>query len=525
MDAVEAVSSESGLSESLAPCTGSEPFVSFILILAVIYVLFVSAAVRRHLWYDELFTLDIASASTPSRVLELIGKWDLNPPLSYFLSRWSMIFFGHGELGLRLPSILEFYAGSTFLFAFARRRIGSIFSLVAILILWEGPLFYYAVEARPYALMFFFFSVLLFCWDSAVAGDRPRWSIAGTFLGSLGLLSSHVFAPLTLFAFALAEVVRLRRTKRLDLALYIALLLPCFMMLSYIPLFRIYRPVLFPVPDQASFAQIRHFFRQATWDNEAVLYATMLALAVSWNRSDEPRDPKIHPELLTIACVLLCAPVVLNLILMPGHRAFWPRYCITTSVTICVTYVFLFASRSRVGRLGGWVAAITLFLFGLQTAADTVRHHSKSRDAAVVASIRPELPLVVENGLTFFEMNHFEGPKVLNRTYYLRDRAAAIRYSNSTLFEDFEPPDRLDPEFQIRAHVESYETFVAEHPQFLMLTTGDGAYWLVRKLRADGSDIEKLEDVDIPYRDSEIYLVTNRAAAHLADRNCKAGDC
>jgi len=58
-----------------------------------------------------------------------------------------------------------------------------------------------------------------------------------------------------------------------------------------------------------------------------------------------------------------------------------------------------------------------------------------------------------------------------------------------------------------------------------MLTTGDGAYWLVRKLRADGSDIEKLEDVDIPYRDSEIYLVTNRAAAHLADRNCKAGDC
>jgi hypothetical protein len=482
----------------------------FLVTLTLVYAFFIAGAMQRHLWYDELFTFDIASASTSGRVMELIRKWDLNPPLGYFLSRWSMQLFGHGKLGLRLPSILAFYVASLCLFAFARKRIGNVFALFAILILWEGPQFYYAVEARPYALLLMFFSILLFCWDRAISPDRPTWSIAGTFFATLGMLLSHVFAPLSLSAIFAAEGVRFARTRKTDRSLWAALLLPCVAMLSYIPLFRIYRPVIFPYLDQASLGQIRLFFEQSVWDSTAIAYASLFALAISWNRQEKIRIVLVPPELLTVAGFLLCTPIILNLLLMHGQRAFWPRYCITAAVALCIIYPFIVAHRSRFGSTGGYAAAFVVLLFGLHNAVFAMRHAPETSDASILGTFEPELPLVVESGMTFFEMNQFEGTNVLARAFYLKDRPAAIRYSHGTLFEDFEPPDRLDPEFHIRAQVDGYGSFIARHPSFLMLTSGNGAYWLVKKLHADGARIEKVADVNIPYRDSEIYLVTVR---------------
>jgi Dolichyl-phosphate-mannose-protein mannosyltransferase len=505
-----AVQIESELSDCSASKSDLRVLLPFLVTLTLVYVFFIVAAMQRHLWYDELFTLDIASASTSGRVMELIRKWDLNPPLGYFLSRWSMQLFGHGKLGLRLPSILAFYVASLCLFAFARKRIGNAFALFAILILWEGPQFYYAVEARPYASLLMFFSILLFCWDRAIAPGRPAWSLAGTLFGTLGMLLSHVFAVISLSAILIAESVRFARTRKIDPLLWTALLLPCVAVVTYIPLFRIYRPVIFPYPDQASLMQIRLFFQQAVWDSTAIAYASMCALAISWNQQEKRRIAPIPFELLTVAGFLLCTPIILNLILMRGHRAFWPRYCITAAVATCILYAFLFACRSRVGPTGGYIAAVVMLVFGLHNAVPAMRHAREASDASILGTFEPELPLVVENGMTFFEMNQFEGMNLLARAYYLKDRPAAVRYSHGTLFEDFEPPDRLDPEFHIRGQVDNYGSFIAGHPTFLMLTSGNGTYWLVQKLHADGARVEKVADVNIPYKDSEIYLVTVR---------------
>lgn len=341
MGVLKAIQNDSDILDNSVPKLELKLSLLLAVTLSLIYVLFIAAAMQRRLWYDELFTLDIASASTPGRVMELIHKWDLNPPLSYFLSRWSMQIFGYGKLGVRLPSIVEFYIASAFLFAFARKRIGSAFASFAILILWEGPQFYYAVEARPYALLLMFFSMLLFCWDRAVSPDRPTWSLVGTSLATLGLLLSHVFAPLSLFAIFVAEGVRFARTRKIDLSLWITLLLPCLAMLTYIPLFSIYKPVIFPYTDQASIAKVRLFFQEEVWDAAAVLYASMLAFAVSRHSPVRSHLKPIPRELLMVGYVLLCTPIILNLVLMRGGRAFWPRYCLTAAVAVCIIYAFL----------------------------------------------------------------------------------------------------------------------------------------------------------------------------------------
>ena len=88
-----------------------------------------------------------------------------------------MTIFGVNPLGLRLPSILEFFAGSLAIFFYMRRKVGDRYAAVAVLMLWASGTFFYAIEARPYALMFMCFSFLLLCWDGA-ATDRTRHCVA-----------------------------------------------------------------------------------------------------------------------------------------------------------------------------------------------------------------------------------------------------------------------------------------------------------------------------------------------------------
>jgi hypothetical protein len=142
-----------------------------------------------------------------------------------------------------------------------------------------------------------------------------------------------------------------------------------------------------------------------------------------------------------------------------------------------------------------------------------MRDDTRPGRGTTLAMVRPDLPLVVENGITFFEMNHFEDTSVMNRVHYLEDQQADIKYAHSTLFDDFETPQRLAPEFHIGAHIDHYASFLSQHSQFLMLTNKTGVYWLVAKLHHDGEEIEKISDVDVPYTESEVYLVTVRKPA------------
>jgi hypothetical protein len=356
------------------------------------------------------------------------------------------------------------------------------------------------------------FSILLFCWDRATSPDRPAWSLIGTFFGALGMLLTHVFAPLTLAAIFLAEGVRFVRSRKADIALWTALLLPCLAMLLYIPLFHTYGHVLFPYHDQAGLWQIPQYFIHSVWDTKPILYATIFAFIVSRGNRESRRAP-FPPEQIAAAFFLLCLPILLNLVLMPHHGAFWPRYCITTSVTVCLAYAFLGAYQTEISQRGAYVATGVVLLFGLVNLVNGVlamRSHARHHPRTTLAMVRPDLPLVIENGMTFFEMNHFEDSSLLNRIHFLEDPPADIKYANSTLCDAFE---KLDPEFHIRGHVDDYASFLSEHRQFLMLTEGKGVFWLVSKLHDDGEEIEKISVVDVPYWESEVYLVTVRKPA------------
>jgi hypothetical protein len=122
--------------------------------------------------------------------------------------------------------------------------------------------------------------------------------------------------------------------------------------------------------------------------------------------------------------------------------------------------------------------------------------------------------MVDASGEVFFEMNHYESPEFLHGLYYLKDHEAAMKYAHASMYDTHEPPDLLPPEFEVRAHVEQYSAFVAQHPRFLVVGRPDNPQdWLLEKLQDDGAEVEYIGNVSIPYADSQVFLV-HMPAAH-----------
>src|ERR1700733_12739861 len=145
--------------------------------LLVFYIVLIAYANRRHLWHDELYTFYIAQASSLSDLWQDL-RLDLNPPLSYLLARAAMRVAGKTGFAVRLPSMVGFFAGSLCLYALVGRRLQATgYGLLAVLVFWSTPAFYFATEARPYALVLGFFGLAMLAWWRAIESPRSYWTV------------------------------------------------------------------------------------------------------------------------------------------------------------------------------------------------------------------------------------------------------------------------------------------------------------------------------------------------------------
>jgi dolichyl-phosphate-mannose-protein mannosyltransferase len=494
------------------------------LILAGLTILYAGLAVvgsRRFLWYDELLTYYIAAAPTLHKLIRLLHQGlDFQLLPGYLLSRFSMSLFGANQYAVRLPSILEFYAASIFLFLYLRRKAPTLYATFAVLMLWCSPIFRYATEARPYALLLLFFFSLLLSWDFAKT-ERPSWAVWMVAVSSLGMILAHAFAPLSVFPFLVAEGVGFARQRKVDYPLWAGLLLPIIGVVTYIPLSHSLG-VLFPHKFEASFKKMISFFYHATTPliTAAILTTFTLRLVRRKPKIAGSEFPPMKIEEVVLFVGLLLNPIFVNLALMPHHVAFWDRYCITTSAVIYIGIALILSRLVGADKLATSTACLMLIAFLCVHGMFVPLRQKRPRNAASLQQVRPDLPLVVASPLAFLEMNHIEGPQILSRLYFLSDRGAAVQYAHATHFEDLEPPAKLKRYFGLRGNAESYRDFTRLHRTFVVL----GAYdfpedWLLRKLQADGATLKIIGRCKCPYRDKDIYLVSlpeNKIQLHLA---------
>jgi hypothetical protein len=474
--------------------------------LTILYVAAIAIGNRRYVWFDELFTFNIARSASLQQLWSRELTFDCNPPAIYLLSRGSMAIFGPTPLGLRFPSMVEFYFGSMAILLYVRRKAGIAFATFAVLLLWAaGPTLYYAVEARPYALVFLSFSCLLLSWDTAIRAQPRRLAIFGVAISTLALAAAHIFSPFTLYAFIVAEIIRFSRRRKPDYPLWAALLIPMLAMAVYLPLIHSCGGIVFPI--HASYNTIALFFENIF--GSPIISAALLAVLLIPTTKGRDTTTRILKEEIALLVCLFFSPILLNLLLMHRQATFYDRYCLATQVVILVAFAILIPFRIGLNRRAGYVGSMLLVLFILKIQLFHTMFYPRPQNAAFLGTIDPNLPLVIGEGQVFVEMNRYENSRLLSRLFFLKDQQASMQYLHTNIFQDFEAPDVMKRAgFPITANVESYAGFVQQHRQFLLL--GSPVEWVFTKLLLSGASISFVGDYrgGMPYLDTTLYRIT-----------------
>ncbi len=522
-------------------------------ILSAWYVALIWNLARRPLWFDELYTFYIAQQPTVARMLQATHVIDLNPPLNYFLTRWSITIFGAKPWATRLPEIAAFWAASLAIFEMLRRRASPLIAATAVALFWSSAYFSYAAEARPYGLVLGFTMILLAAWDRPYTRHR-NLRLGIVFASSVLLLLSHVFGALSLGAIWIGEAARSWKRRRIDWAMVAALLLPLVAIVSFLPIFHSFRKSVFPPEAQITWRKLYYlYFAQFRWMLRPLLAIAIIAV-FSRKKSSAPQTPWALEEAGTALTMLFLIPLLLTILFMRSHGAFYDRYGIATVLPIvlvvpsllwwwtkqnvpaaflglCAVATFLLLStvlRAPLNRAAASVlppraaakftGVFTTSIHGpfrpwwtkLPIPPALAREREHAPLLTSLDGLHPELPLVAGSELTFLEMDQRESPRLVNRLFYLYDRSAELEIAHRTVVDGLLNAAKY---FPLRAEIAPYAPFVSEHSQFLVAGLYENpGNWLLRKLQQDGASLQIIARDD-SYFDSDIYLVTFPASA------------
>lgn len=492
---------------------------------ALVLVLGVVRGASTPFWFDEISTVRIAQMPTWGDAFRGTQTLDLNPPLEVMAVRASMRLLGPHELAGHLPSILGFAIAAACLFLLVARRAPAWFAaFAALLLVQNSEVFYYATEARPYALLLAFLGLALLGYDNIVRGKGSALlARILLFLGLSGMLLTHVFAVFAVGAFLGAEFVRSLRRKRIDALTWLALLAPLACCVLYPPLLRSHGVMLYPPVQRPTLASgLRFYIYILIVPSARVLGASLVLLLFyrSFPQISFFSWIDLPLEEWALLLVLLATPVTTALIMLARSPlgGFYARYSLGAFFPALFLLAVWIAWRCR-GNLVIARLLTVIVLVGVAAAYHDVpaqalhlmRHGwlsapDQAASTGGVDKIHPELPLVAGDGLEFLEADYRLDSADLKRFYYLTDTPTALRLSHSNALEYL---PSLKVPFHVRANFASLSDFTAQHRQFLVIgDLGRSTSWLLPWAMEQHADLCYLGNYDYAGSTLPLWMVT-----------------
>jgi len=476
-------------------------------------------ALRRPLWFDELFTFYVARLASIRDVWwALSSGFDPNPSLPYLLTRFSHDLLGSGPVATRLPAILGFWLMCVCVFWFVRRRASALAAAAAMALPLVTTAYDYAYEARGYGLALGGSALALLCWQS-VEGRRRGIALAGLALGVALAVSSHYHAALILCALGLGEVFRSWAAKRVDVPVWLMLAVGLTPLVACVPLIRSgmsnvlshslgaqefwTKPTLMRVPEYYTYLLSPAL-------PPVVLSLALVAAALKLGMlRKRPEDEGVRGELpaheMVAAGTLLIMPVFLYIVATLVTGYFMDRYALSGVVGCASLLGFGLHQTARGRHFVGLV-----LLGGILTWFVAAQSFPKTRPYAVRGPVvdtndamypkGDARPIAVANALQYLQMYHYGSREVVSRIRYVSDPQRALRQ-----------PDFI-AELALRGlrewvpiKVEEYASFLAAHRSFWIYHNSlNQVEWLIAQLAADGWRVElRAQD-----RDLLLFLVT-----------------
>jgi hypothetical protein len=477
---------------------------------ALLLVLTLMLDWKRPLWNDELFTVYISQQPTLSDVWHaLMTGAEQLPPFFFVIVRIFTSALGSSPIVFRLPETLGFLIMSLSLFFFVQKRVPSSYGLLAFIFPAVTNAYYFSYEARPYGLVMGFCGLALLNWQAAAEGRKRPLSLIGLAIFLACAIDCHYYALLALFPFAVAECARFLASRKLDWAMYGAIVVSVAPLTIYFPLIRAaskYSSTFWAKPQWTSL--VSFYENLLVPAGLSLLLLTLIAglcLCFRFDRDQEQlRYASIPMRDIALALGFVLLPTVAIFVAKLVTGAFTSRYAVYSVLGVGVLLAW---SLARIGwgraTVGFLIAAATLgcwLVIVVRQYREFVAARAEQADTfGFLVAQEHELPLVIASPHQFFVQSRWAAIKHRGHFIYLADTAMALRYTNTDDVErglitlkDYAPLD-----------VQEYHGFVASHRMFLLYGYPDPFGWILQDLLRTGSSIS----LKARNGDSLLYLV------------------
>jgi hypothetical protein len=479
---------------------------AFLILFSIIFFAScLSIAATKIMWNDELTTHYPATLPTTADLLAFFREgFDLQPPTSALLTRASIKVFGDNHAAFRVPYIFGFWLMSVCIFRFVARRCPPIYGAAAMIFPLITSAFYYASEARPYALVMGFTALALVFWQQILENERRAISLFGLWVSLAACICLHYYAILIWIPFGLAELARCWVRKRPDWPVWIVILAAIIPLLLFVPGIQAGR---------ANYAggwwarphlsQIENAYRFML----TLALAPALAVVVLWaaiskplpSKSSLPGGPVLPPLPERILVGSLAALPVFGVPLSFLTGGFVERYALASLVGITIFLAFTACTRSRGNKLLAAVMVVCFSSWFVLKTSSTVRKQMVESGGLPMHAARPfqakawmrdieqsALPVAATPLVFYHQFQYYVPDSIHPRVYYLASRKDAMHYDGMDTGDNL----ALVLSKRIPLQVPSYESFVASNPHFLLCAETTNPTWHIEKLLDDGARLK-----------------------------------
>ena len=475
----------------------------------------VARAAQKPFWFDELCTTYICRLPTFAQSwAAVLHGVDFNPPFFYAVERTARGLFGDGQIAMRVPEMLGFWALSLCLFRFVSKRAGLAAGWIAMAVPTLSGAYFYASEARPHGLVLGFLGIALVCWQEMQA--RPsdfRWRLG--FAAALeAAYLTHCYAVCLVLPFALAEAWRTLRRQEMRWLEWVTLAGPATVaVVSFFPLLRSYRNMVSGTGfGQQMFAPgipaLLNYYAFVLTPCLLVVLAVLAACAAKQISRDagpkrETKGRATEEELaVTFGLVLLpCFGVLLGLAV---HGPFFARYFLggMAGCALLLAYASAFRSAQHASvmvavlagallaqRAGGaaWEVSKKVPIGMVEPSTGFVFSTTPGEPLASYPLLRSEeggaQPIIVAAQLDFLYFAHY-APLLRARLHSVSASQNALPFR---LFRALREWCRVD--FNA---VETYDGFLSKHADFEIYGTYDDLHLLSELMIERGASIKSI---------------------------------
>jgi hypothetical protein len=443
----------------------------------------------KPLTHDELFSFEIARLGGLADVWRALSAGaDFHPPLDFLVRHLSMSLFGQSEMAFRLPSIAATWITLVCLYSVVARRTSALYGLIAALIPLSTPVFEFAYDGRPYALMVACAAAALAAWQRSTEGSRVALILLAVSLAA-GVWA-HFYGILAFIPIALGELVRTRTERRLDWSVWIVLALAGAALAPLLPFIRTARLIGAAYWTKVGMLQALSIYSalmEPLCIFVGLVVPVLLASGLSARSRGAARRARRHEIAATAGFLLL--PLAAYLLAKSATGALIPRYVLVTAVGISAGLAFAAWEAMGASPATGLVVAAVL---GLTSVGHELAFALKQRqlramlnrdNLAEIVRVLPGPIAMTDNDL-LFPLWHYQPRGVAERLVFVADERAAVEHQGYNTIELLFPRLKLWSE---RINVESYEEFVQKNRQFLLIDNLRG--YVAKLLLRDGATL------------------------------------